>query len=166
MEEGGGSRRKERKAGEGGVEKEGGSRKTVEGERKGKRGKERRMQVGEEEGAEKKTGVEAREKEKVDGKGRERERELCFPGLFLEGRRQDAGAPPMGARAGDFAPLRFAAPCFLRGVAAAEKSAEKEATTGGRGPRPLAPRSLFFAFREPLRGQWHIAGRKERPRNR
>lgn len=97
----------------------------------------------------------------------ERERELCFPGLFLEGRRQDAAAPPMGPRAADFAPLRFAAPCFLRGVAAAEKSAEKEATARERATA-IGSALAFLRFSRAFKGPMAHPGppRKERPRNR
>lgn len=42
------------------------------------------------------------------------------------------------------------------------KNRRKKRRRRGSGPRPLAPRSLFFAFREPLRGQWHIRARRER----
>ncbi|KAK1129621.1 hypothetical protein K0M31_019336 [Melipona bicolor] len=61
----------------------------------------------------------------------------------------------------DFAPLRFAAGCFLRGVAALEKSSlgkkgleGERATWHGHWLRA----SLFFAFREPLRGANGISG--------
>lgn len=67
----------------------------------------------------------ARRKQKPEKREGTKRRELCFPGLFLEGRCQDAAAPPIAAREPDFALLRFAAGCFLRGVAAAEKSPEK-----------------------------------------
>lgn len=68
----------------------------------------------------------ARRKQKPEKREGTKRRESCvFPGCSSTGRCQDAAAPPIAAREPDFALLRFAAGCFLRGVAAAEKSPEK-----------------------------------------
>lgn len=105
------------------------------------------------------SGVEAREKEKVR---EERGRESCvFPGCSSRGgvktlplRQWGRGRPIL--RRCDSLHLAFLEASPPR------KNRRKKRRRRGSGPRPLAPRSLFFAFREPLRGQWHIRGRRER----
>lgn len=85
-----------------------------------------------------------------------------FPGTgFLDGRRQDAATPPMTGVAMDFARPRFAAGSFLRDASAGKNPQEKgdERAKGVRARHGHWPdaRALFFAFQEPLRGQWHAA---------
>ncbi|TGZ52623.1 hypothetical protein DBV15_07113 [Temnothorax longispinosus] len=86
------------------------------------------------------------------GKSRKREgtnASSVFPGArFLDGRRQDAAAPPMTVVSLDFAPPRFAVGGFLRGATARKNLREKgdESEGGMRAPRPLARPGRFSSL--------------------
>jgi len=93
-----------------------------------------------------------------------------FPGAgFLDGRRQDAAAPPMTVAAMDFARPRFAAGGFLRG-ATARKNPRKKAdeSEGVRALRPLARPGRFSSLFRNLKGAngTPLPLRKATPSNR
>lgn len=133
----------------------------------------RRASGGRRRGSGEETGVEARENERGRGgsKSQRRERERSGESCVFPGCSSRGGVKTLLLRQSRLASPILRCCDSLRAAFLEASPPRKNRRKKGRDEqraRPLAPRSLFFAFREPLRGQWHIREppRKEALRNR